>query len=218
LLGLAPSYPGEEKSPPGKKAKSHPIFTTTVDWYKPPPKHLDPNRGVRLPYQLFEAVSERLVFEAKALLGDADVIPLTTQQVTRFSSVVDPDAIIQSRIHERGEKLDFFLKHPVDESDVLKRYGKRELEEQKRRHQRIMKDLALEITRLRQLEHQLKPYLIKAVSLQAGGSFNGILVSEDLVISFGAMGSQAVPMERRPVVAFLPRKPRHVYTRVGMME
>jgi hypothetical protein len=56
------------------------------------------------------------------------------------------------------------------------------------------------------------------VALQAGGNFDATLFAEDLVIHFGAMGSGRVPMERCPVIAFLPTKPRHVYTTVGMVK
>ena len=218
LLGLTASHSRERQPPAETKAEpAHQVFTTTVDWYKPPPKSFDSSRGTPLPYQLFRAVPAPRLEEATLLLAGADIIPLTTEQVARFSSATDPNAVLHTRIEEAKEKLLFFQEHPVNE-ELMKRYGKREVKEAKQRHQSIMKELEREIKQLGQWEHQLKPYLIKGVALQAGGSFSGVLISEDLVIAFGAMGSHAVPMERRPVVGFLPKKPRKVYTEVGMME
>ncbi|HWM23627.1 MAG TPA: hypothetical protein VNP98_02290 [Chthoniobacterales bacterium] len=217
FLGLALHAEEDERSPAQMIAEAtNPVFRTTVEWYKPPPESFDLSRGVRLPYQLFDAVPVALIEEATALLGDEDVIPLTTQQVTRFSSAVDPDAVLDTKIEEAKKKLLFFQENPVDLT-LLKQYGMSG-EEQEERRRRMMEDLATEIKCLQEWERQLKPYLVKAVALQAGGYFSGVFVSQDLVIGFGAMGSHPVPMERRAVVAFLPKKPRHVYTGVGMME
>jgi hypothetical protein len=218
LLGLTSSQSRERQLPADTKTEpAQQVFTSIVDWYKPPPKSFDSGRGTRLPYQLFAAVPKPRLEEATLLLGDSNIIALTKEQVARLSSTADPDAVLHTRIEEAKEKLLFFQENPVNEK-LMTRYGNREVEEQKRRDQRIIKDLEREIKQLRQWEHQLKPYLIKAVALQAGGHFAGVFVSGDLVVSFGAMGSHAVPMERRPVVAFLPKKPRKIYTAVGMME
>lgn len=218
LFGPALVHSGERQRPGRVKAETFAtVFTTTVDWYKPPPKSFDLDHGVRLPYQLFSAVPARLTEEATTLLGEADILPLTTEQLRRFSSTSDPDVILRARIHEADEKRRFFQENPVEEK-VLKPYGKEEVKRARQRQQRIVEGLDSEIKWLRQWENQLKPYLIKAVALQAGGSFSGTFISEDLVIGFGAMGSHPVPMERRPVVAFLPKEPRKLYTVVSMMQ
>jgi hypothetical protein len=216
---LASSLLGEKPQPSELKNKSaHSVFTTTVDWYKPIPRSFNPGRGISLPSQLFSAVSITLREEAALLLGRADIIPLTTEQVARFSCETDPDIVLQAKIQRAQEKLKFFQEiGPVD-PELVKRYGKHEVEEWKKREQSIMEDLKREIRQLGEWEHQLKPYLIKVVALEAGGYFSGTLTSEDIVVRFDAMGSQAVPMERRPVVAFLPKRPRKVYTTVGMMQ
>lgn len=112
FLGLAVSHAEEkEKSPVRTKAEAtNAVFSSTVEWYKPPPESFDLSRGVRLPHHLFDAVPVALIEEATALLGDEDIIPLTTQQVTRFSCAIDPDAVLDTRIEEAKKKLLFFKK------------------------------------------------------------------------------------------------------------
>jgi|GEM_PF-2986272 len=216
---MASSLLGEKPQPSELKNNSaHSVFTTTVDWYKPIPRSFNPDRGVALPSQLFSAVPIPLREEATLLLGPADIIPLTAEQVARFSSETDPNSVLQTKIQQAKEKLRFFEeKGPVD-PELVKRYGKHVMDEWKQSDQRIMEDLKREIRQLGELEHRLKPYLIKGVALEAGGYFSGTLISDDIVVRFEAMGSHAVPMARCPVVAFLPQRPHKVYTTVGMMQ
>jgi len=195
------------------------VFTTKVDWYKPPPRGFDRSHEVELPSQLFSAVPTSRIEEATVLLSKADVIPLTLEQVAKFSGI-DPKGVLQIEIQKAEEKLRFYQeeqKRPVN-TDLIKEYGKHEVHEWKRRRLRYMSELKRDIAQFEQWEDQLKPYLIKGVALEAGGHFSGTLISEDIVIAFGAMGSHGVPMERRPVVAFLPKKPRRVYTTVWMAQ
>jgi hypothetical protein len=166
---------------------------------------------------LLVSVPVALRQEATVLLGEVDALLLTNEQVAQFGVTTDADAILRARIDEVAEKLRFFQEHPVDE-DLLRRFGKREFDDMKKSHLTIINELRVEAKQLSLLEHQLKPHLVKAVALQSGGTFSGTLVGKNLFVSFIAMGSHAVPMERCPVIAFLPTKPRHVYTTVGMMQ
>jgi hypothetical protein len=193
------------------------VFTTKVDWFKRPPKGLALGSGTRLPYGLTVAVPAALRQEAASLLGEADTLSLTNEQVARFGVTTDVDSICRARIDELEVKLKFFQEHPV-EVDMSRRFGKREFEDMKKRQLVVMNDLRVEIEQVKQLDHQLKPYLVKAVILQSAGTFSATLVGDQLVVRFDAMGSHAVPMERCPVVAFLPTKPRRVYTAVGMTQ
>jgi hypothetical protein len=198
--------------------KSGTVFTTTVDWYKPPPDTMKMDGGVEIPRQLIAPIREPLRQEATVQLGDDDTIRLTKEQATRFSPAADPNAVLQLITQERMQKLHFYRDHPVNEADVLNRHGADEVENQKSQHKHTMDRLSAEIAQLSQWQDQLKPYLIKAVVLKAGGSFSGAFFSDDLLITYQAMGSAPAPMERRPVVAFLPKKPRMVYTEVSMIE
>jgi hypothetical protein len=216
---LASSTLGKSPQPSEPKNHSaHSVFTTTVDWYKPIPRRFGLERGISLPSKLFNAVPIALREEATLLLGTTDIIPLTGEQAARFSSKTDPDSVLCTQIEKAQEKLKFFQEiGPVD-PELVKRYGKHEVDEWKKREQSIMEDLKREIKQLGQLEHRLKPYLIKGVALEAGGNFSGMQISENIVVRFDAMGSHAVPMARCPVVAFLPQRPHKVYTTVGMMQ
>jgi hypothetical protein len=191
------------------------VFTTTADWYKRPPKGLNFDSVVRLPHHLTVSVPTLSRQEATVLLGTADAIALTGEQVARFGVTIDADAVLCARIDAVKEKLQFFQEHPVDE-ELSRRFGKRAFDEMREREQTIMNDMRSEIKQLSHCEHLLKPYLIKAVVLQCGGTFNATLAGKDLIVGFDAMGAHGVPMERCPVIAFLPTKPRHVYTTVSM--
>ncbi len=191
------------------------VFTSTVDWYKPPPDKFLNFRQDRLeiPHELVVGVPMALHDEATALLGDADFVALTDEQTKHFSAATNPDAILQSLIKQRMEKLRFFLDHPVSG------FRGRELDRQKATHQSIIDQLNSDIEQFRQWDHQLKPYLIKAVTLQGDKGFGGRFISEDdLLIYEVALGRHPLPMRRMPVVAFLPRKPHKIYTAVGMIE
>ena len=219
LLGCALSYWHEKRNGDAATGESSAsVFTTTVDWYKPPPDTVKTDGGVEIPRQFFAPVREPFRPEATARLVDGDSIALTIEQATRFSHAVDPNAVLQLSIQERMQKLRFFRDHPVNKADVLNRHGADELEKQESQHKQTMDRLSAEITQLGQWENQLKPYLIRAVVLKAGGSFSGAFFSDDLLIAYQALGSAPASMERRPVVAFLPKKPRTVYTEVSMIE
>lgn len=220
LLGLELPLPWrEERRADAARAKSEgPVYTTTVDWYKPLPDTWTGRGDVEIPHEFFAPVPKALREEATALLGEEDSIALTTEEAARFSPAMDPNAILQANIQERTQELRSYQDDPLNEADVLKRYGADELKEEKLQRHNIMKRLASEIERSQQWENQLKPYLIKAVVLRVGGYFGGAFFSDDLLVYFQGMGSNGAPMERRPVVAFLPKKPRNVYTEVDMME
>jgi hypothetical protein len=76
---------------------------------------------------------------------------------------------------------------------------------------------------------RLKPYLIKSVTFQESHQiakaheredFDGVLGARDLVLYFGASavtGKSRFKMIRMPVVAYLPIKPRHVYTEMTLL-
>jgi hypothetical protein len=189
-----------------------PPFTSTVDWYRPPPKDfLNFGQGrVEIPSELIIAVPQPLHEEAKTSLGEAQFVPLAHDRAKELSGETNPDAILQSLIKQREKKLLFFLEHPVTG------FRGRELDRQKATRQRAIDELNSDIDQFRQWEHQLKPYLIKAVTLEGSNAFGGRFISEDLLIYGTALGSHPVPMKRWPVIAFLPDRPHEVYTAVGM--
>lgn len=218
FLGLVLARQRAEREIALAAKSSGPAFTMTVDWYKPAPSdeyfRNSFLKGFQIPGELFVAVPFSLRDEATVLLGDNDIIPLTKEQAKQLSAAIDPSKIVQSITTEKREKLRFFSK-----PERLTGSRGRQREEVKAGFQYSINHLSSEIQELERWHH-LQPYLIKAVGLETGGSFFGWQsISEDeLMIVHGALGSHPVPMERRPVVAFLPRKPRKIYTAVGMME
>lgn len=191
-------------------------FTTVVDWYRPYEQHGNETQ-IKVPNELISSVPRPLRDEAALLLGDSEVIQVTKEQAAKLS-IGEPEVFIEMRIDKLKEKVKFFEEHPVDDAESLKRYDKAEIEEQKQRRQAIVDDLNSESRRLLEWKDELKPYLIKAVALQAGGSFGATFISDDLVVYFVALGTHPVPMERCRIVAFLPKQPHKVYTAVEMIE
>jgi hypothetical protein len=190
-------------------------WTSTVDWYKAPPNDFG-NRGsgIAIPTELIKGVYPHLFDNATALLGDADIVPLTQEQAHRLSFVGDPDLVLQSLIKQRMERLRFSVNHPVEAT----KFRERDLKQTPATHQAAMDQLKSDIKSLRELEHRLKPYLIKAVTLGGTTSFSARLVSDDLLIVHLALGQHAVPMKRVPVVVFLPSRPKRVYNDVEMIQ
>jgi hypothetical protein len=199
---------GKEKLEVGS---SHRLWTSTVDWYKPPPNDFPDFRyGTGIPFELIKGVDPRRIDEAIALLGDADILQLTEEQAAQLSFARDPDAVLRSLMKQRVDKLRFSLEHPID----VKKSSKQTVAI----HQIAADELKSDIKKFREWEHRLKPYLIKAVTLGGTTPFGARLVSEDLLVVQIGVGQHPVPMKRMPVVAFLPMKPRRIYNDIEMMK
>jgi hypothetical protein len=189
-------------------------FTSTVDWYKPPPGDwLKPSKcGLQIPRELIIGLPPSLHQRAISLLGDADFVPLTDEQTRQLAGQINPNAVLKSLIQQRTEKLRFFSEHPPSG------FRGRELERQKTLHHSIMSQLSSDIEQFRKWKDRLRPYLIKAVALQGRQGFGATFISDDLLIEQVALGSHPLPMKKMPVVAFLPKEPHKIYTAVSMME
>ena len=48
--------------------------------------------------------------------------------------------------------------------------------------------------------------------------FFGGMVSDKLFLTYVGIGDRLPPMNRMPVVAYLPKKPKHIYHAVTMMQ
>lgn len=215
LLSVAPLRSADAREFPRRLDPQHFDSQATADWHKPPPRSLDATLKLRIPYGLITAVSAPRIGEATTLLGRTNVVALTVEQVAHLSSPTNPEAALQARIDEVTETIRLF-RLPSNEA-VDKLLVPSEIRAQKRRRIIDIDRLTVELRQLMNWKQGLKPFLIMAVALQAGGSFEGTLVDDKLVINFVAVGSTAIPMERRPVIAFLPRKPRRIYTEVAMV-
>jgi len=113
-------------------------------------------------------------------------------------------------IKEKTQRLSNWLDHPVTG------FRGRELERQKMSRQQIIDGLNAEIKKFQDWEHRLKPYVVKAVTLKGTSGFDGRYIGEDLLIYQGIRSKHPLPMTRMPVVAFLPKKPNKIYTRVSI--
>jgi len=197
------------------------IWSSTVDWYHPPPVTLKPsNADIAISGALFISVPLPFREGAIASLGEKDVIPLTKKECEALSVPWDPAPLLHSEIKEKQEKLRFFLEHPLDE-DSLRSVGHNEqaLVQIRKSHQGSIDSLRAEIVSLQRLEGTLRPYLAKAVALnEATGLFCGTLAADSLIIVHGCLGAHPMAMKKVPLVVFLPRKPQHVYHELGMAE
>jgi hypothetical protein len=195
------------------------IWSSTVDWYHPPPLSLKPsNADIALSGALFISVPVRFREGAIARLGEKDVISLTRKECEALSVPWDAAPLLHSEIKEKQEKLSFFLAHPLDE-DSLRSAGHNEqaIVQIRKSHQGTIDSLRSAIVSLQRLEGTLRPYLAKAVALnETTGLFCGTLAADSLVIVHGCLGDHPMPMKKVPVVVFLPRKPEHVYHELSM--
>lgn len=205
---------------------SHQRFITTADWYKPPSENLGRTRA-EIDHDLIKGVPSHLHRESIALLGDAAVIDLTKEQAKHFGFQAEPDSILRTLIQNKAKGLRQLHAWLADVKEGRTPYSPSQAKKVVENQQSSVKRDNAEIKQCQQWIGQLKPYLIKSVTLQntgeprgVGGTegFDGYLTARDLVIVFGTVGTQPVIMVRMPVVAYLPMKPRHVYTRLSMMD
>lgn len=69
------------------------------------------------------------------------------------------------------------------------------------------------------LHGRVAPYLIRGIVLNEGtGAFSLYLVDGNLCVYHGSLGHESVPMKRRPIVAYLDRRPKQIYVAASMAE
>jgi hypothetical protein len=194
-----------------------------VDWYKPLPDTVYTRGWATIYNDVTLAVPERLHHEAAGLLGNADFVELTKEQAKHFGFRTEPDAVLRSLMRKSKQSLAAAkggrnpYESPTKHDTALYLEAK----------QSSIDEYTAEIKRYQKWMGRLKPYLIKSVAIQETHDylrvrkwredFDGILGSKDLVIYFGSprvIGDLRFKMIRMPVVAYLPVKPRHVYTEI----
>lgn len=190
----------------------HP-WTSTVDWFRPPPKSLWNRKRIEIPHQLITVVPQSLENEAFALLRDVRFVQLSSKQAEHFRPGPGGHGILQSVIMEKATNLRFF-----QNDSGIGLYGK-EREEWKAHRRGHIKDLQVEIDRLRAWNHHLNPYLVRTVALhRSSPNYIGSMTANVLVISQLAVGDTPVPIKKTAVVVYLPVRPREVYASIlGIM-
>ena len=189
-------------------------FSSTVDWWKPPPRIFQSNECITIPRELVRGVAASVFDDAVALLRNKDAVELTREEARRLAPNRDPNQLIEVLIEQKKKDLRFLSEHPAESFPG----PKAELKEAKASEQRRTKKLNSEIKQFEQWKHLLKPYLIKAVTLQGIEGFVADFCGDDLLVEQMSLGGAPLPMKRMPVVAFLPKKPQRIYTSVSMME
>jgi hypothetical protein len=168
------------------------VFSSTVDWYRPSPEEFQLREDYeRLPDGLVIKIPAPRRDEATTLLDNVDILELTKEQAAHLATA-NPDELIESAIKQAIEALQSGS-YPLNY-------------------------LKVDVATLQKWRNELKPYLIKAVALDDLNRFEAGYYIDDLIVYQGVMGHHPNPMMRMPVIAFLPKKPTHVYTEVGMMD
>ena len=73
--------------------------------------------------------------------------------------------------------------------------------------------------RARELEGNLKPYLVRAVVLDAPtGVFSAYMKGDEFWLNHFYLSRKPVPMKKWPVVIFLEKQPAKVYTNISLAE
>jgi hypothetical protein len=147
------------------------------------------------------------------------VVEVSNARAAELARPVDITGIVKNRIAEAAEQL----RRVRNRARAKKAYNLMHLSDDEIRSKTRMdeataQNLEAEIRQWRRWKGQLKPYVVRAVALKAGGSFSGFLVDENLVIEHNAMGRGPLPMEKSPIVAYLPIKPKRVYTGVAITQ
>jgi hypothetical protein len=193
------------------------LFSNTVDWYAPPPLHVDSRPRIVIPFQLFTWIPPSRRQAAIKLLGENTVSEVNNAQAAELARSIDITGIVRNRIAEMAEQLRRVRNRArAEKAYRLMHLSDDEIRSKRRMDEATAQNLEAEIRQWRKWKGQLKPYLIKAVALEAGGSFSGILVDENLVVEHNAMASGPLPMERCPIIVYLPTKPRRIYTSIAM--
>ncbi len=190
---------------------------SSVDWYKPPPEeYRKVDAEISIPTELVGGVYPYRMEEAISLLGDAEIIEITKEQASHLSFVGDSVVVVRALLEKRTKKLTFLLEHPPHSRE---KYNKEAWEQILATNQRVIAGVEKDIKNYEEWQKGLKPYLIKAVCFGgATAPFFGGMVSDNLFISHIGLGSQLLPMQRMPVVAYLPEKPKHIYHVPTMMQ
>lgn len=191
--------------------------STVVNWYHPAPeKYRGVEAEISIPTELIGGVYPYRVEEATALLENVEIVEITEQQANRLSFLGDPRVVVQALLEERRKKVTFLVKHPPHSRE---KYTTDTWEEILASRQRVIAAVERDIKKYETWQKALKPYLVKAVSF--GGAtvpFSGGIVSDNLFVSHIGLGSEPLPIKRMPVVAYLPKRPVHVYHVLTMME
>ena len=209
-------------------ANSDPAISK-VDWYKPRPANLNVKGYATVYNELIVAVPARLHGEAIAALRTSDLIELTEAQARHFGFQEDPNAALRV-INQRSARDIWGSQALIKEMNARKNeYSPHELQEAVQGQLALIRDKKAEINRYQAWMGRLKPYLIKAVTFQETHNaykpyqredFDGIFGADNLVIYFGSAGvtgNVRFKMIRIPVVAYLPKKPQHVYTEMTLL-
>lgn len=181
-----------------------------IDWYNPPPQEYSGVAAeILMPTELISGVYPDRIEEATAILGRAIIMEITRGQATYLASVGDPAVVIAKQLEDAKTKMQVFIeRHRRGHQDKPKEV-REQLDDS---DQQVIEKLKREIAGYEQWKADVKPYLIKAVSLGGGsGPFFGALVGDKLFVSHVAVGRGLVEMKRMPVVAYLPKKPQHIY-------
>jgi hypothetical protein len=139
--------------------------------------------------------------EALTFLGDDDVVAITPAQARDLTALAtNLDETLDSLIERRQGKLRILETDPAQ----LTQPG----------HSDTVARLQRQIADYKTWRHNLRPYLLKGVSLNDQGlGFHATLYGKTLFVDqISAVGDKQVPMQNMSIVAFLPCRPDKIYT------
>jgi hypothetical protein len=201
------------------------LLVHTVDWYKPPrhdPEETPSSERLAIPTNLIEGLPRRLHREAITLLGDADVVEITKEQAKHFSAPVEPDSVLRSLIQKNKKEIQRYQNNIAElKSGRSQHYSSAQAKMDAKIDEDLITENNVENRQYKSWMGGLKPYLIKAVAFSYDQqNFSGYLISNDLVITFGAVldGPGTLSMKRMPAVAYLPKKPQRVFTNMRNLD
>ena len=189
---------------------NHQAFTSKDSWYTACTKSGDQSKEI--PRHLIKVIPPKNLNEAIKSLESVSVLPLSLAEARLLvaEETLDPDLLLEEDAKQsdaeaiRREKES---KEPAF-AGVTAQKMKTWAEENRQK-----------AAETRSQKSKLKPYLVRALVLNEGtGSFSVYQNISSICVFHGSLGKSAVPMQRRPIVVFLPRQPKKVYVTVSMAE
>lgn len=191
-------------------SNDHRAFTSKDSWFTACAESWDQSKEI--PRHLIKVVPQKNLSEAIKSLESVSVLPLSLAEARLLvaEETLDPDLLLEEDAKQSDAEAIRREKESKEPAFAGATAQKMKTWAQENRQK---------AAETRSQKGKLKPYLVRALVLNEGtGSFSVYQNISSICVFHGSLGKSAVPMQRRPIVVFLPRQPIKVYVTVSMAE
>jgi hypothetical protein len=189
---------------------NHQAFTSKDSWYTACTEL--GGQSNEIPRHLIKVVPQKNLSEAIKSLESVSVLPLSLAEARLLVAEerLDPDLLLEEDAKQADAEAMRREKESKEPAFAGATAKKMKMWAQENRQK---------ADETRSQKGKLKPYLVRALVLNEGtGAFSVYQNISSICVFHGSLGKSAVPMQRRPIVVFLPRQPKKVYVTVSMAE